>query len=221
MAEKQKYVDLNMNQQEIKNVSLEKLATDPTGPGLYEGRFWENTTEDRMKAYLGGAIRVIPHFNEVNDIGIYGGTHDASTGIPSTNPNRPDTTIRAGDWFLVSVAGTIAGIQGMDQLSPGDILKALADSPAAAADFVGINQNIDDSLSSFTEEVAVASLPANTPTNVVFSNFTGRITSWKVLNNSGQEICVSVQRDTSPNRLVLESNVALSNLVVVATGRNS
>lgn len=37
---------------EICNFSVEKLAVDPSGAGLYEGRVWENTTTGRLKGYL-------------------------------------------------------------------------------------------------------------------------------------------------------------------------
>jgi len=44
MAEKRYYVDLNISGQQLKNVSLERLPSHPTGDTAYEGRMYYNTT---------------------------------------------------------------------------------------------------------------------------------------------------------------------------------
>ena len=52
MAEKNINIDLNHNENEIKNVSLEKLASDPTG---FEGRIYLNTVSGNLRRYALGS----------------------------------------------------------------------------------------------------------------------------------------------------------------------
>lgn len=51
MAEKNINIDLNHNGNEIKNVSFEKLAADPTG---FEGRVYLNTVSGKVRRYALG-----------------------------------------------------------------------------------------------------------------------------------------------------------------------
>ena len=52
MAEKNINIDLNHNENEIKNFSLEKLASDPTG---FEGRIYLNTVSGNLRRYALGS----------------------------------------------------------------------------------------------------------------------------------------------------------------------
>lgn len=161
------YRDHNFNAREIRNVSLEKLATDPTGAGLYAGRVWENTTDARIKWYDGTAVKTLAQLEDLEAFGALVGTHDATTGIPTTG-SGPSNAIRQGDYWIVSVGGTIAGLSGASTtLQAGDFIFAGVDAAAASTDFYGVQTNISVPASiASVEEVTLANLPANTPTAI-------------------------------------------------------
>jgi len=69
--------------------------------------------------------------------GIFKGAHDASSGLPA------GAGVKAGNFWLITVAGTIAGIGGNDNLEVGDFLYALVDTPSLPADFSSIQANLD------------------------------------------------------------------------------
>lgn len=48
---------LDLNGNEIQNVSVQKLGTDPASP--FEGQVWENTTSHELKAYLNGSVVIV------------------------------------------------------------------------------------------------------------------------------------------------------------------
>jgi hypothetical protein len=51
---------LDLNQNELRNATFEKVATDPSS-GNFEGRTIYNTTTDTLKIYTGSAWKSIPH----------------------------------------------------------------------------------------------------------------------------------------------------------------
>lgn len=216
MSEVIDYVNhINLDGNEIRNVSYEKLAADPTGPGLFEGRFWLNTTEGVVKVYRNAEIKIIAYLSDVLDRGAFVGPHDASTGIPTTGSGAGGA-IEAGDTWTISVAGTINGILGDAELSVGDLLIATADGANAANQFVGVQRNLDDNKLTYTDSQTV-SLPANTDTTVT-AVFSGRITSVEVYNSAGRKININTKRGTNPNEIVLHPNRTLSNVTVDLIG---
>lgn len=54
-------------QGEVKNFTPEKLAADPSGSGLWEGRVWTNTTEQCVKYYLDGEIKQFAEGGSLED----------------------------------------------------------------------------------------------------------------------------------------------------------
>ena len=136
-------IDLGLNQ--IINNVLENLSTDPVS-GLIEGRVWYNTTEDRIKFYDGVAVRACARIEDLNSFGSLVGPLDASGGLPTVGSGQGTQAgvIQAGDYWRISVAGTIAGIQGgSTNLEVGDVLIALTDGASVASDFLAIQTNID------------------------------------------------------------------------------
>lgn len=153
MATKKTYVHQDFSQQEIRNASLEKLAAHPTGPDLYEGRFWQLTTDDHLYHYSGGIIRQIANIDDLNKYGALIGGHDASLGAVPTQGSgvaevgSPDLSIEAGDSWRITTAGTIPGLASGDaELEVGDLLIALIDNASTAADFMAVQLNLDDAL---------------------------------------------------------------------------
>lgn len=209
MATKSVYVNLDLQQQELRNVSLEKLSTDPTGGDLYEGRIWYNTTDDRVKYYDGTAVKQVAELDDLEIFGALVGTHDASTGIPTAGSGVAGA-IRQGDYWIVTTAGTIAGLSGASTvLSVGDFLFAATDGAATAADFYGVQTNLDIPASiPQVEEVTLSSLPANTATAIptTFTNVYS-IEAYDSSNNK-IELCIA-GASTAPTA---ESNVTLTNV---------
>lgn len=57
MAEIKNYSTINMNQKEIKQVVVDKVATDPITPK--QGQMWFNTTEKELKAFDGTVVKTL------------------------------------------------------------------------------------------------------------------------------------------------------------------
>lgn len=81
MAEKNINIDLNHNENEIKNVSLEKLASDPTG---FEGRIYLNTASDTLRRYMSGVWADISQTPEASPVVVVTSTDNSSTFTQST-----------------------------------------------------------------------------------------------------------------------------------------
>lgn len=197
MAKKKFYVDIDLNRQELKNVSIEKLAAHPTGLDLYEGRFWGLTTDNHVYHYLGSSIRKVPNIDDLNKFGELVGSLDATTGIPTTgsgidsegNALAGTASIQKGDYWRISVGGTIVGIDGDDVLNIGDILIALQDNATLASHFLGVQQNIDDSLLNNNIYNIDGSIPAATFRTVTIADDSSILftspTYGNILNISG------------------------------------
>lgn len=56
-----------MGQGQAKNFTPEKLAADPSGAGLWEGRVWTNETEKCVKYYLDGEIKQFAEGGSLED----------------------------------------------------------------------------------------------------------------------------------------------------------
>lgn len=228
MADKKFYVDIDLNQQCIKEGKWEQLAADPTGGDLFEGREWCNTTTGERKVYKNGQVEVYATKSfvteEVNKIERAQGGFDANPGaLPVlADKTRGDlTAFQIGDTFTINNGGTITGIQGDDVLSVGDKLEFLGGSPTDPNNWVGINRNIDDSVlgNTVTDRQTVA-LVANTGLTVA-SSTVADIHSIQVYDSAGQMIDVCIEKTANPNERVLTSNVALAGVVVEITGASS
>ena len=137
--------DIDLDDNRVINGGFESLATDPASP--VQGQQWNNTTNHRQKLFINGQAKSLAFLEDVQNLGTHIGGHDASTGIPTSVPTaiRPSGTIEAGDTWYITVAGTLTGIGGgAEHLQVGDMLKAIVSNPVSAADFIGIQRNLDD-----------------------------------------------------------------------------
>jgi hypothetical protein len=216
-------VDLNFNGNEIRGVSVEKLAADPTGPDLYNGRIWENTTTGKIKYYDGTTVQVLAHENyvqtQIQQIGQSQGAFDASPGALPTIADLidGDTVIRRGDYWDVSVAGVIAGIGGADELSIGDVLKFVGTTPANAAHWIGIQRNLNDTLiGNVKAERQTVNLVANIPLTVSAVAISD-VHSVQCYNSLDEEIILDVKRGLA-NQRILTSKRSLTGVKVEFTG---
>jgi hypothetical protein len=84
------------------------------------------------------------------------GDYDASLGT------IPSGTTKAGDYWRVSVAGTLAGLSPVEKLEAGDLVVSRVANPTSAADFFSMQGNVSDAVtseavSSSSNELAVFS----------------------------------------------------------------
>lgn len=209
--------DIDMDDNRLISGGFQTLVADPGSP--VEGEQWNNSTNARQRVHISGATKSLAFLEDVQNLGQHIGGHDASTGIPTSVPVgiRPSGTIEAGDTWYVTTAGTISGIGGGDEnLSTGDMIKAIVDSASAAANFISIQRNIDDDKASYTDS-QVVSLPANTNTTITAS-FAGRITSVQTYKSSGKEVKISTKRGANPNQIILHPNKTLASVTIDLVG---
>lgn len=219
------YTDFDMQSNEIRNVSVEKLAAHPTGGDLFQGRIWELTTDGKLYYYDGTIIRAVASeayvTTAINQLGQCQGGFSALAGALPTAANKTQgdlTTIKKGDWWVITVAGTIAGIGGADELSVGDIIQFFGSNPATAADWLGVQRNLNDALvGNVTGEKQTVSLVANTPLNVNAATI-ANIHSIQVYDSAGDLIILDIQKLGGNNQRTLTSKKALTNIIVEMTG---
>ena len=217
--------DLNMNGNQLINIVDEKVSTDPAG--LTTARYWFNTTSGKKKFSPDGvAVKIIATEDwvqtAINQIGQAQGGFDASSGALPTPANTTDgggdTAIRRGDYWDITVAGTITGIQGADELSVGDLLKFTGTTPTNAAHWVGIQRNLNDTLlGNVKRESQTVDLVANTDKIISAATLT-YVATIVVFNSAGSEIIVDVKKGANPNQRVLRATRSLTNVVVDMTG---
>lgn len=209
--------DLDLDDNRIIKGGFQTVVGDVAAP--VEGEQWNNSTLSRQRIQVGGATKSFAFLEDVQNLGQHIGGHDASTGIPTSVPTsiRPSGTIEAGDTWYVTVAGVISGIGGgAEEISVGDLLKAIVDAPSSAADFISIQRNLDDDRASYTD-TQVINLPANTDTTIT-ANFSGRVTSVQTYKSNGKEVKITTKRGTNPNQIILHPNKTLSNVTVDMLG---
>lgn len=220
------YTDLDLNSNEIKNDRLEQLAADPTGVGLWTGRRWFNTTSNLAKYYDGTSVQVLASqayvIAQLNALGqIQGGFSALAGALPTAAAKTQGdlTAIKKGDFWVITTAGTIAGLSGgATQLSVGDLIQFYGASPTTAADWIAIERNLNDSLvgNAKTERQTV-SLVANTALAVNAATISD-IHSVNVYDSAGTLILLDVQKLGGANQRTLTSKKSLSNIVVELVG---
>jgi hypothetical protein len=223
MAQKLFHVDINLDGNELKNVLVDKVSADPGSPAV--GQFWFNTTSNLLK-YYDGAVKIVATqawvTSQINALGQIQGGFDASSGLLPVAGDKTQgdlTTIKKGDYWIITVAGTIAGIQGSDVLSIGDVIQFYGTTPATASDWVGIQRNIDDSvLGDMISERQTVNLVANTPLNVNAASITD-IFSVQTYDSTGEEIVLSLKKLGPANQVTLESKKSLTNVAVDLIGK--
>lgn len=152
-----------------------------------------------------------------------GGFSAATGALPTaaTVTTRPNDALVPGQFVLITVGGTIAGVDGADSLSPGDLLFYLGGDAAVAASWHGISRGLDLSPFVVSSSHTLASLPANTATRIVPA--TTMLTVTTFLLTIGTDVangCFDEQfSSTGTNRgVTLTSLVAKSNVACTYTG---
>lgn len=209
MSEQQVYVHANMNGNEIRNVSLEKLAAHPIGAALYAGRFWELTSNGGVY-YSPDGVAVLQLLTgvEVESRARFVGALDLSAGTVPLATTLVDslngeTTWDAGDKGVVTVAGVLvpAPAGGNADVQVGDIVMAIVDNPSSNADFVVIESNLPTNM--------VTAIP---PFTVGAADWIGAPGAWiatKPLASATEQIVAYSVRDAATNE-VAQFGVVLS-----------
>lgn len=70
VAEIKHYSHVNMKGNQLLNATFEKIPADPSGAGLWEGRYWYNTTDKVYKGYDGTSIKVLSKTDAADVIGL-------------------------------------------------------------------------------------------------------------------------------------------------------
>lgn len=223
MADKKFYTHIDLNGQEVKNYLKEQVAADPASPA--EGREWANTTDNKRRTVAGGTTETYAFesyvLDQINSLGRSQGAFDANPGALPVAGDKTQgdlTALVAGDFFIVSNAGTITGIQGADELSIGDKLQYIGGTPTDPANWIGVQTNLNDSdLGGVKPDRQTVNLVAATPLVVSTAVFAD-IHSIHTYNSTGEEIVVCVEKTANPNERRLTSNLTLSGVVVDLLG---
>jgi len=144
MATKTFLYNLDLNFNELINSKFQILATDPAVP--LQGQFWYNSTSNRFKYYDGTSTQEVANLNDIVGLLNYKGGYDAATNTPDLDTTPAAGTIKKGDVYTVTVAGNFF----TEPVSPGDMIIAEIDDPAALSDFTVVEQNLNPA----TETVA-------------------------------------------------------------------
>lgn len=124
MATKYIPVHYNFDGNEIQNVSLQKLATDPSGENLKDGMLWSNTSTKTLKYNDNGTVRSIYWASGLGDgQTLTGGTNAGGDLILQSTSNTTKGSIIISEF---SVAGFVKNaadgtITGGNALSAADI----------------------------------------------------------------------------------------------------
>lgn len=138
MATKKFLHNLDLNKNELQNAVIQNLATDPLTPN--QGQFWYNTTDDRIKYYDGAAVITVANINDIAGLLDFKGGYDANTNTPNLDSSPTAGTIKKGDYYVVTAAGTFF----TEPLEIGDSLFANIDDPASFSDWTLVQFNLTD-----------------------------------------------------------------------------
>jgi len=146
MASKDIRVDINLHHNKLVNAAWPSLAAE--APNAVAGEMHFNTGDEHLHVKAtNGDDKVIAYLDDIAERMRHLGPLDASAAIPTVAPT-PDidgsTSIQAGDFWRVTVAGTLTGVaSGSGEVTPGDLVIALVDNPTTNGDYYTIEQNMD------------------------------------------------------------------------------
>lgn len=122
------------------------IGYDATGINLPAGNTYKVNGVDILSLFVAGG-------------GGFVGSFDATGALPTTGTGTAGA-IRKGDYWRVTVAGTVANLSPNDDLVPGDVLLAVVDNPSNVNGFVSIAGNQD--IAQILTRLAAAETKLNT-----------------------------------------------------------
>jgi len=148
MATKNFFTDIDGNQNEVQNWSLQKLATDPVSP--FDGQFWLNTTDKKYKFYDGITVNSLADASDVTGLLDFKGGYNAATNTPDLDVSPSGVT--KGDVYVVTVAGNFF----TEAVEVGDMIFAQVDSASSLGDWVTVQNNVDQATETIKGILALA-----------------------------------------------------------------
>jgi len=134
-----KTIDANGTGNSISNLEVADFASSAKTSDLTTSALSSQfATADAIKSYVD---------NQVTSLGSFAGDFDASGGTLPTTGTGLAGAIAAGDYWRVSVAGTITGLGPDPVLEVSDVLVAKIDGADAASEFFALQGNITDMVS--------------------------------------------------------------------------
>lgn len=127
-------VDLDLENNQIKNVRAENLASATPSISTV-GRYFYNTTTNRLNYDNGTTIVEVANLTDVAGLLDYKGGYNSTTNVPNLTVG---TGILKGDYYVVTVAGTFFGTA----LEIGDSLFSNKDTPIVLADWTLVQGNV-------------------------------------------------------------------------------
>ena len=210
------YKNLDGRKNQLINWSGEQLAADPTGGDLYLGRIWYNSTSEHYKYYDGTAVQTLVTQEDLTAIGAFQGVFDASAGVPSVVLDG--SAIVPGDYWRVSVAGTIAGMgAGADALEVGDLVFANVAAASAAGDFSGVQTNLDLPTNIAQVEEITVTLVANTAFDIMTPSAFTEVYNVQAFDSANEEI--GLHFAGAVTAVTVEASEALVGVKVRITGK--
>lgn len=224
MANKPIYTNLDFKQiAALVQAMFEKLAADPASP--VDAQEWYDSVNHLRKVQANGQTETYAFqswvLQQINSLGQLQTGFSAAGGslpVPADKVNGDLAAIQTGDSWIITAAGTITGIQGSDELSSGDKLQFLSGDPTVAANWVGIQRNLDDALlGNVVTDRQTDNLVANTGLTVS-SSIVSDIHSVQIYDSAGKSIEVCVEKTANPNQRVLTSVANLTGITIELTG---
>lgn len=197
----------------ISNLTVANLASGVLDTDLTSVSASDDTlaSAKAIKAYVDGAVTGTNH-----DMGSF----DASGGTVPTTGSGTAGAILKGDFWHISVAGTISGVVPIANLQIGDLLYASIDGADTGAEFFAIQGNVAEAtttvlglvmkatepeaqLKAVDKVVTAAGLAAFARQKVVSVTTDGIVTSHTVVHNLGKalkELSVELRDATTEER---------------------
>lgn len=238
MAKKNMYVHLDMNQNQLLNISIHQAATAPTTP--VEGQLYYNTSN---KKYWGWDGTTWLDLSQVVSGSV---TLKGEITNANTNPAAPSSPTTGDMWFITTTSGTVGGlvVEVGDQLirsttgwfvmqknldaatesTPGYIsIATQSETNAGSNDSKAITplklvQFLINGVYAKATRTLITTLTANTPTTVTHGLALTHAEKLSVTcYQAGDEITLRVSPSTI-NAVIVESNNTLSNVTVSCIG---
>lgn len=212
----------------LNNISLNALTQDPEPADLTQGKLWFLSTTGKIHAQINGEKKTLAFAEEqASIVGAYQGVFDASTG--GTPIVLPPNTLASGSYWIVSVGGTIPGLGGAAGSVTVETQNLLvlntevtgtgAAIAPAELDLIAGGSGISGPAATEPEALVLASLPANTPTNVISTKFVGkRINQFSIRDADGNDLSDSFDSKYITGGIELTSLYAYSDLTIVLFG---
>lgn len=213
------YNDLDLQSLSIKNAKLGVGTAAPTAANSIQAR------SNRVEFHNGTGPVFLATLDDVSGATSFRGGYDASGGaLPTaaTVTRNANTPLTAGQFVLITVGGTIAGIGGADTLASGDMLWYLGSDAAVAASWYGVSRGLDLTPYLITGSSTLASVTTGAAQRVAPPAAIKTVTGYTMMVGTevlGQgSLNETLTKTGASNGISVSTAIAISNLEVTYTG---